>query len=141
MRRVLLVLFLCLTVIAFFGCKKETDEEQVKKVAHKYFEAVKKGDVNAFKALLDEKSLKHLDPEAEKVMTESLKILEKLDFLITYVTVTDEIAKVNYIAKMTIQGKEGSKRGSLQMVKVNGVWKITTEDYFNTVAEPTPQKK
>jgi len=144
MKRTLLVLFLCLAVIAFFGCKKEekkeektkettevkkpSTEDQVKEVANKYFEAMKKNDMTAFKALLDEKSLKEFNAEAEKGMTESLKIFEKLDFSIKNVAVTGDTAKVDFTVKMTMQGKEESTDDFLSLVKVNDVWKLTSEE-------------
>jgi hypothetical protein len=154
MKRTLLVLFLCLAVIAFFGCKKEekkdektkettevkkpSDEDQVKEVANKYFDAMKKNDMTAFKTLLDDKSLKEFTPEAEKGMTESLKLFEKLDFTIKNVAVTGDTAKVDFTVTMTMQGKEESTDDFLSLAKVNDVWKLTAEE---TPKETTPQNK
>lgn len=139
MKRVLLVLFLCLAVIAFFGCKKEekkvektkettevkkTDEDMIKDTANKYFDALKKSDVAGYKSLLTDDSVKAFDATAEKAWTENLKKNVVTDCSYKESKIEGEKATVTFMAKVKKANAEAEEPRTVEMAKVKDAWML-----------------
>ncbi len=147
MKRLMLILFLCLTIVAFFGCKKgeeaeeavtteevkekpKSDEELIAEVADKFFDAMKKADANAYKALLDEESAAEFGEEAMKDFSEAMSEFEKLGFYIDGTKVEGESATVDFTVKFIEVGgtEEETDHDSFELVKVGDEWKVLMWD-------------
>lgn len=144
MKRLMLIIFLCLTVVAFFGCKKgeeavttgeveekpKSDEELIAEVADKFFDALKNADANAYKALLDEKSAAEFGEEAMKDFSEAMSEFEKLGFFIDGSKVEGESATVDFTVKFIEVGgtEEETDHDSFELVKVGDEWKVLMWD-------------
>ncbi len=143
MKHLMLILFLCLTIVAFFGCKKgeeaeeavttgeveekpKSDEELIAEVADKFFDALKNADANAYKALLDEKSAAEFGEEAMKDFSEAMNEFEKLGFFIDGSKVEGESATVDFTVKFIEVGgtEEETDHDSFELVKVGDEWKV-----------------
>jgi len=144
MKRLMLILFLCLTIVAFFGCKKgeeaeeeavtteevkdkpKSDEELIAEVADKFFDALKKADASAYKALLDVESAAGFDVEAMKDFSEAMGEFEKLGFSVDGTEVEGESATVDFTVKFIEVGgtEEETEQDSFELIKVDGEWKV-----------------
>ena len=139
MKHLILILFLCLALVAFFGCKKEeavveeeevaeveelSDENLIKDVADKYFQALITKDVDAYKAVLTEESLATFDEAQEEAWLADLEKNVVNECSYKEAKIDGHTASLIFMAKVTKASAVAEEPRMVELAKVEDAWKM-----------------
>lgn len=141
-RRILdAILYLSLTVI-FSGCDlikglSANEEGKIQEAYIEYYKAIQAGDIESLKKLVAKEKIKELEEPEAADMLAMVRAFYPDKSNITSVKITGEAATIT----LSGRSKEGNMQGTVNLVKEDGIWKVSKEDWEIKMGMDIPQQE